>query len=178
MGLREQSGYMSVATLLTGVLLLVIGGTGRLPEEIGLQRISFDPSSSASSYHETMVALAQRELPALAAVAEEQQRLVIRGYWLDELGVPIVIIGAPEGVDELGQDALEAAVRRAASAGGMVLLTNAEDIEQVRSVLRAHHGSRAVAVRWRSRRDNGALWYAAHKLTKVLSSHRKRPAPH
>ncbi|HEY3557147.1 MAG TPA: hypothetical protein VGL05_06785 [Kribbella sp.] len=173
--LRNRSDYMSVAALLTGVLLLVIGGTGRLPEEIGLQRVTFDPSSRASAYHQTMVELAQHELPLLTAIADEQRRLVIRGYWLDELDVPIVIIGAPEGVDELGQDALEAAVRHAAEAGGMVLLTNAGDIEQVRSVLRRRHGDRAVVVRWRSHRDNKSLWHAALGLSRVLSPHRKRP---
>lgn len=175
--LRYRSDYMAVAALLTGVLLLLVGGTGRLPAEIGLQRVAFDQSPGTSTYHQAMVELVQHELPALAALAEEQDRLIIRGYWLDELGVPIVIIGAPEGVGELGQETVETAVRHTTSAGGMVLLTNAGDIEQIRSMLRKHHGERAVAVRWRSYRDNTALRHAAQTLTRVLARRRRLAPP-
>jgi hypothetical protein len=59
---------------------------------------------------------------------EEHGRLIIRTYWLDELDLPIVII-APGAVEELGQDTLETASGTRASAGGIVLLTNAGDVE-------------------------------------------------
>ncbi|TDD18596.1 hypothetical protein E1218_25755 [Kribbella turkmenica] len=171
--LRHGGDSLSLAALLTGVLLIVIGGTGRLPEEIGLQRISFDRPERGSSYHRAMIDVVQHELPTLSATAAEQDSLVVRGYWLDELEVPIVIIWAPDDTHELDQEALQTALQQAAAAGGIVLLTNVEDIQQVRSILRSRHGDRATVVRWRSHRDNESLRRAAQSLGSAFRHKRK-----
>ena len=171
--LRDGSDSISLAALLTGVLLLVIGGTGRLPEEIGLQRVSFDPRPNASSNDRALVDVVQHELPALWAIAADHGGLVIREFWLDELDVPIVMICAPDDWHELDHAALEAVLERTAAARGIVVLTNVEDVGQVESILQARHGDRAAVVRWRSRRDNEALRRAAHRLRRVLSPRRK-----
>lgn len=181
--LRHGGESISLAALLTGVLLVVIGGTGRLPEEIGLQRISFDRpadldrSTDASSDDRAMVDVVRQGVPALLAIAADQDGLVIREYWLDELEIPILIIWAPDGHWEVDQDALETALRQAAAAGGIVLLTNAEEIHRVASILRSRQDERAPFVRWRSRHDNEALRRAVHRLSKLHLPRRKRAAP-
>lgn len=181
--LRHGGESISLAALLTGVLLVVIGGTGRLPEEIGLQRISFDRpadldrSTDASSDDRAMVDVVRQGVPALLAIAADQDGLVIREYWLDELEIPILIIWAPDGHWEVDQDALETALRQAAAAGGIVLLTNAEEIHRVASILRSRQDERAPIVRWRSRHDNEALRRAVHRLNKLHLPRRKRAAP-
>ncbi len=176
--LRAGSDSIALAALLTGVLLLVIGGTGRLPEEIGLQRITFEPHPDASSHHRALVDVVRHELPALMAIAADNGGLVIRDYWLDELDVPIVIICAPDDWHELDRASVEAVLERTAAARGIVLLTNVEDVRRVRSILQSGHGDRAAVVRWRSHRDNEALRRAAQRLSKVLSGRRKRIAWH
>ena len=176
--LRDRSDSIALAALLSGVLLVVIGGTGRLPVEIGLQRVSFESHPDASSRHRALVDVVHRELPGLLAIAADHGGLVIRDYWLDELDVPVVLICAPDDWHELDRASVEAVLERTAAARGIVLLTNVEDVRQVRSILQSRHGDRAAVVRWRSHRDNEALRRAAQRLSKVLSGRRKRIARH
>lgn len=174
--MRHGGDSISLAALLTGVLLVVVGGTGRLPEEIGLQRVSFDPRTDASAYHRALVDVIHHEFPAQWAMAAEHGDLVIRHYWLDELGVPIVIICAPHDLYEVDRAAVEADLEEAAHATEIVVLTNIEDIQLVRSVLRSHHADRATVVRWRSHHDNEALRRAAHRLSRMIPPRRRRTA--
>jgi hypothetical protein len=174
--LRHGGDSISLAALLAGVLLIVIGGTGRLPEEIGLQRVSFDPRTDASAYHRALVDVVQHEFPALWDMAAKDGRLVIRKYWLDGLDVPIVIICAPYDLYEVDQASLESSLQQAGAATEIIVLTNMEDIQPVQSVIRSHHGDRATVVRWRSHHDNEALRRAAHRLSQLIARRRKRTA--
>jgi hypothetical protein len=173
--LRHGGDSTSLAALLSGVLLIVVGGVGRLPEEIGLQRISFDPPTQASSCQRALSEVMRHELPYLRSVASEHRGLAVRSYWLDELQLWIVIIWAPDGSYEVDA-ALESELQQVTGATGIVLITNVEDTQHLRSILQSRHGQRATVVRWRSHHDNEALRRAAHRLSKALTHRRKRTA--
>jgi hypothetical protein len=66
LALRSANDMTSLAALLAGVLLLVVAGVGRLPEEVGLQRISFGhPPQAAREYREALYDAVQTALPEL-----------------------------------------------------------------------------------------------------------------
>jgi hypothetical protein len=170
--LHGVSELTSLAAVLTGVLLIVIGGTGRLPGEIGLQRITFNQSTDASAYQQAFYEAVREELPHLRPPVPGPIRHTSQ-LWVDELQVRIVVTWAADDSCRFDVSMVEPVIEQAPGNVPVILVTNVDDIEDVRAALRARHGDRAAVVRWKSQKDNEALRRAAHRLSTVLPMRHK-----
>lgn len=174
--LRHGGDSTSLAALLSGVLFVVVAGTGRLPEEIGMHRVSFDPTADASTYQQALGEVVRHEVPNLRSVAAERQRLAVRSYWLADLHLMIAIIWAPHDSYEIDVTELDTELQQPGAASGIILITNIEDTRHLESILQSRHGDRGTVVQWRSHQDNEALRHAAHRLSRAVRKLRKRTA--
>jgi hypothetical protein len=178
--LQGGSELTSLGALLTGVLLIVIGGTGRIPEEIGLQRIKFDhPTTDASAYQQALYEAVCNELPHLHPPVPAPYGHSSQSIWMEELQLHILVTWAPDESCRFDVSLVEPAIEQTPSSVAVILVTNIDDIEDVRRSLRSRHGDRTAVVRWQSHHDNEALRRAAHRLSNVLAlRHRQRSHGH
>lgn len=165
LALRSANDMTSVAALLVGVLLLIVAGVGRLPEEIGLQRITFgQPPAAAREYRKALYDAVHTALPELAPPARGHDWQPERPtYWVDELRLRIVVTWAPDNSYRIDVSRIEPG-NPADPNIGVLLVTNVDEIDDLRSALQSQHGQRSAVVRWRSPADNEALRQTAHEL--------------
>lgn len=169
LALQHTSEMTSFAAMVAGAVLIVLGGSGRLPEEIGMQRISFGkvapPEDEAQDYREALYdavreALPELEPPRRGADWHPEQPT----YWVDELQLRIVVTWAPDESWRIGVSMVEPAVDQAGPETGVLLVTNVDEIDDLQSALRDSLGERGAVVRWRSPADNELLRRTARKL--------------
>jgi uncharacterized membrane protein YqjE len=155
----------SMAALLAGVLLVVVAVVGRLPEEIGLQRISFGASrQTAREYREALYDAVQTALPELEPPSRGSDWHPDRPtYWVDELQLRIVVTWAPDDSYRINVSRIDPAALANPDIG-VLLVTNVEEIDDLRAALRSQAGERSAVVRWRSPDDNDALRRTAREL--------------
>lgn len=169
MALNGASELTSLAALLTGVLLIVVGGTGRLPGEIGLQRITFDQATDAWSYQEALYEAVCEELPHLRPPVHGPYGHSSHSIWVEELQLRIVVTWASDDSCRFDVSMVDPLLDQTPSSVPVILVTNIDDIEDVRAALRSRHGDRAAVVRWKSQKDSEALRRAAHRLSNAFA---------
>jgi hypothetical protein len=98
LALRSASDMTSLAALLAGVLLLVVAGVGRLPEELGLQRILFGhPPPAAREYRKALCDAVQTALPEVdPPIRGDDWQPDRPTYRVDELQLKLVVTWAPD----------------------------------------------------------------------------------
>jgi hypothetical protein len=168
LALQHTSEMTSFAAMVAGALLIVLGGSGRLPEEIGLQRVSFGKAAEpdeAEDYRKALYdavreALPELEPPRRGADWHPEQPT----YWVDELQLRIVVTWAPDESWRIGVSMVEPMLEKAGPDTGVLLVTNVDEIDDLQSALHDTIGERGAVVRWRSSEDNELLRRTARKL--------------
>lgn len=166
LALRTDNDLTSLGALLAGVLLIVAAAVGRLPEEIGLQRISFGEARvAARDYREALYGAVLEVLPELEPPKRGSDWQSYQPtYWVDELQLRIVVTWAPDESWRLDISMLRPVMERAGPDTGVLLVTNVDEIDDLQSELRSGMGERGAVVRWRSSVDNDQLRRTAHEL--------------
>jgi len=165
LALRSVNEMTSLAALLAGVLLLVVGGIGRFPEEVGLQRVSFAHTPPAArEYRKALYDSVQAALPELAPPSRGADWQPDRPtYWVDELQLRIVVTWAPDDSYRVDVSQIEPGVEPDPQIG-VLLITNVDEVDDIQAALRSQLGERTAVVRWRSPADNEALRRTARDL--------------
>lgn len=165
LALRSAHDMTSLAALLVGVMFIVAAGFGRLPEEIGLQRVSFGrPPPTAREYRKALYDAVQTALPELDPPKRDHDWQPERPtYWVDELRLRIVVTWAPDNSYRIDVARIDPDVP-GDSAVGVLLVTNVDEIDDLQAALRSRLGHRTAVVRWRSPADNDALRQTARSL--------------
>jgi hypothetical protein len=168
LALQHTSEMTSFAAMVAGALLVVLGGSGRLPEEIGLQRVAFSkaaPDDEARDYREALYDAVREALPELEPPRRDADWHPEQPtYWVDEMQLRIVVTWAPDESWRIGVSMVEPAVEQAGPDTGVLLVTNVDEIDDLQTALRASLGERGAVVRWRSPADNELLKRTARKL--------------
>jgi hypothetical protein len=169
LALLSDSELPSVAAMVAGVLLVVFGAVGELPEEIGLQRISFGRQSNpARDYREALYDAVRVALPELNPPRRAPDWHPSRPtYWVDELDLRIVVTWAPDESYRIDVSVLDPVVERTGVAARVLLVTNVDEIDDLQAALRRSVGERGAVVRWRSPDDTADLGRTARKLRKL-----------
>lgn len=165
LALRSANEMTSLAALLAGVLLALVGAVGRLPEEIGLQRVYFgDTSPAARVYSRALYAAVQAALPELAPPSRGADWQPDRPtYWVDELQLRIVVTWAADDSYRIDVSRIDPGVHPDPEIG-VLLVTNVDEIDDLQAALRSQLGERSAVVRWRSPDDNEELRRTARDL--------------
>ena len=169
LALRSANEMTSLAALLAGVLLVVVGGAGRLPEEIGLQRVSFGRTHqpAARQYRKALYDAVQAALPELEPPQRGSDwRPQQPTYWVDELQLRIVVTWAPDDSYRIDVSQVDPGAH-ASPSFGVLLVTNVDEIDDLQAALRSQVGERTAVVRWRSSDDNDEL----RRIARGLKSH-------
>jgi hypothetical protein len=161
---RGASDLTALGALLVGAVVAVAGGSGRLPKEVGLQRVAFGADDrSASAYREALYDAVRQALPEADPPSRDKDWDPRRPtYWVDELQLRVVIRWAADRSVHLDVSNVDLAGTREAIA--VLLVTNVDEIDNLQNAVRAAAGERATVVRWRSPKDNAALRRSARGL--------------
>jgi hypothetical protein len=177
LGLRTDNDMTSLAALLGGVLLILAAGAGRLPAEIGLQRVTFEdddaepgPDYRKDLYDAVRAALPDGGGPERAPEWQPEQPI----YWVHELRLRVVVSWAPDESWRIDAKVVKPLAEKAGPDGGVLMITNSDDVEELETALRAVLGERAAVIRWRSPADNDALHRTVHKLRAARTNQVRR----
>jgi hypothetical protein len=176
LGLKTDNDMTSLAALLGGVLLILAAGAGRLPAEIGLQRVAFGESDPAPPdyrkelYDAVRAALPEASAPERAPDWQPEQPI----YWVQDLRLRIVVSWTPDESLQVDATVLEPLGKHGGEDSGVLMITNADETEELETALRAVLGERAAVIRWRSPADNEALRRSAHQLRAARTTEVRR----
>jgi hypothetical protein len=162
---RGASDLTALGALLVGAVVAVAAVTGRLPEEVGLQRVRFGPDDrSPAAYREALNDAVRQALPEVGPPSPDSDWQPRRPtYWIDELQLRIVVRWAPDRSVHLDVSTVESDVSGTRDAVGVLLVTNVDEIDHLQAAVRSKT-DRAAVVRWRSTDDNAALRRTARGL--------------
>jgi hypothetical protein len=163
---RGASDLTALGALLVGSVVAVAAVSGRLPKEVGLQRVTFGAlDRNAAGYREALYDAVRQALPEIEPPSRAQDWHPRRPtYWVDELQLRVVIRWAPDRSVHLDVSGVEEDVSGTPEAVAVLLVTNVDEIDDLQSAVRSRTGERAAVVRWRSAEDNGALRRTARGL--------------
>jgi hypothetical protein len=163
---REAGDLTSLGALLVGVLVLVAAATGRLPREIGLQRVTFGADDhDAEAYREALYEAVRQTLPGVDPPSRDTDWHPRRPtYWVDELQLRVVVRWASDRSVHFDISTVESDIVRAGPGVAVLLVTNVDEIDDLQAAVRSHAGERAAVVRWRSTDDNATLQSSARGL--------------
>ncbi|MFI7067205.1 hypothetical protein ACIBL3_39860 [Kribbella sp. NPDC050124] len=163
---RGASDLTSLGALIVGAVLGVAAISGRLPNEVGLQRVTFGAQDrSAQTYREALYGAVREALPELSPPSRDKDWHPRRPtYWVDELQLRVVIRWAPDRSVHLDVSTVESDVVGTRDAVAVLLVTNVDEVDDLQSAVRSTIGERAAVVRWRSTDDNAALRRVARGL--------------
>jgi hypothetical protein len=165
LGFRGASDLTALGALLVGVVVAVAAVTGRLPKEVGLQRVTFGPDDrSPTSYREALNDAVRQALPEIGPPSRDTDWQPRRPtYWIDELQLRIVVRWAADRTVHLDVSTVESDVSGTQDALAVLLVTNVDEIDHLQAVVRSKT-DRAAVVRWRSTDDNATLRRTARGL--------------
>jgi hypothetical protein len=169
---RGASDLTALGALLVGSVVSVMAASGRLPKEVGLQRVAFGSDDrSASAYRQALYDAVREALPEVSPPSRDTDWHPGRPvYWVDELQLRVVIRWAADRSVHLDISPVDLTGTHDAVA--VLLVTNVDEIDDLQTAVRSAAGKRATVVRWRSPKDNPALRQSARRLHAP-----DRPAP-
>ena len=176
LGLKTDNDMTSLAALLGGVLLILAAGAGRLPAEIGLQRVTFaesepdGPDYRKELYDAVRAALPEGGAPEPAPDWKPGQPT----YWVHDLRLRIVVSWTPDEPLRVDATVLEPPGEHTGKDGGVLMITNSEETEELEAALRSVLGERAAVIRWRKPADNDALRRTVHRLRAARTTEVRR----
>ncbi|GAA1553681.1 hypothetical protein GCM10009789_03950 [Kribbella sancticallisti] len=141
-----------------GAVVAVTAASGRLPQEVGLQRVTFGAEDrSAQAYREALYDAVRQALPEIDPPSRDKDWHPRRPtYWVDELQLRVVIRWAPDRSVHLDVSTVESDLSGTRAAVAVLLITNVDEIDDLKAAARST-GERAAVVRWRSTEDNTTL---------------------
>jgi hypothetical protein len=163
---RGASDLTSLGALLVGAVVAVAALTGRLPKEVGLQRVSFGAEDQDRvAYRKALYDAVRQALPEVEPPTRDKDWHPRRPtYWVDELQLRVVIRWAPDRSVHLDVSTVASDVTGTEDAVAVLLVTNVDEINDLQSAVRSQAGERAAVVRWRSTEDNATLRHTARGL--------------
>jgi hypothetical protein len=163
---RGASDLTALGALLVGAVVAVAAVSGRLPREVGLQRVTFGAQDrSAAGYREALYDAVREALPEIEPPSRAKDWHPRRPtYWVDELQLRVVIRWAADRSVHLDVSTVEKDVADTPGAVAVLLVTNVDEVDDLQSAVRSRTGERAAVVRWRSPDDNVTLRRAARGL--------------
>jgi hypothetical protein len=167
LALQTHNDLTSVAALLCGVVMVVAGFAGRLPEEVGLHRVVFGGSDddAAAVYREALHRALRTALPeAHSARRADDWRPDRPTYWIDELALRIVVSWVPDASWRVDVGGIAPLAERGGPDVRTLLVTNVDEIDNLQEAVRSSMGERGAVVRWRSPQDTDKLRLTVHDL--------------
>jgi hypothetical protein len=163
---RGASDLTALGSLLVGVVVAVTGVSGRLPTEVGVQRVTFGADErGAQAYREALYDAVRQALPEVGPPSRDKDWHPRRPtYWVDELQLRVVIRWARDRSVHLDVSTIELDLSGTREAVAVLLITNVDEIDDLSAAARSRAGERAAVVRWRSTEDNAALRHTARGL--------------
>ena len=163
---RGASDLTALGALLVGAVVAVTGVTGRLPREVGLQRVTFGADDrSAQAYRVALYDAVRQAFPEIGPPSRDKDWHPQRPtYWVDELQLRVVVRWAKDRSVHLDVSTVESDVSGTREAVAVLLVTNVDEIDDLAAAVRSWTGERAAVVRWRSNEDNAALRHTARRL--------------
>lgn len=176
LGLKTDNDMTSLAALLGGVLLILAAGAGRLPAEIGLQRVTFGESEQdGPDYRKELYDAVRAALPEGGAPERAPDWKPGRPtYWVHDLRLRIVVSWTPDEPLRVDATVLEPPGEHPGEDGGVLMITNSDETEELETALRAVLGERAAVIRWRSPADNEDLRRTVHRLRAARTTEVRR----
>lgn len=167
LGYRGGSDLTALGALLAGTVVAVAALTGRLPKEVGLQRIAFgDDDRSPLAYREALYDAVRETLPDVGPPSRDVDWDPHRPtYWIDELQLRVVFRWAADRSVQVDVSTVDSDLSGTSDAVAYLLVTNADEIDDLAEAVRSRTRKRAAVVRWRSAKDNAALRESMHGLT-------------
>ena len=171
---RGASDLTALGALLVGAVVSVAAVTGRLPREVGLQRVAFGPDDrTPTAYRQAWYDAVRQALPEIEPPSRDTDWRPRRPtYWVDELQLRVVIRWEHDRSVNLDVSTVESDVSGTSDAVAVLLITNVDEIDGLQAAVRSAAGERAAVVRWRSTADNATLRHTARHIT---APHRPRP---
>jgi hypothetical protein len=163
---RRAGDLTSLGALLVGVVVVVAAVTGRLPKEVGLQRVTFGADDhGAEAYREALYEGVRQALPEIDPPSRDSDWHPRRPtYWVDELQLRVVVRWASDRSVHFDVSTVGSDINRAGHGVAVLLVTNVDEIDDLQAAVRSHVGERAAVVRWRSTEDNATLQRTARGL--------------
>ena len=163
---RGASDLTALGALLVGAVVAVAAVSGRLPKEVGLQRITFGSEDrSAETYRSALYDAVRQALPEVEPPSRDRDWNPRRPtYWVDELQLRVVIRWAEDRSVRLDVSTVDSDVAGTREAVAVLLVTNVDEIDNLQAAIKSAAGDRAAVVRWRSAKDNAALRHTARGL--------------
>jgi hypothetical protein len=164
---RGGSDLTALGALLVGAVVAVAAATGRLPKEVGLQRVTFGADDrSPAAYRQASYDAVRRALPEIEPPSRDIDWNPHRPtYWVDELQLRVIIRWAADRSVHLDVSAVESEISGTRDAVAVLLITNADEIDHLQAAVRSKAGERGAVVRWRSAEDNATLGHMARDIT-------------
>lgn len=163
---RGASDLTAVAALLVGAVVAVTAVSGRLPKEVGLQRVTFGAEdSSPHAYRQALYGAVRQALPEVGPPSRDLDWHPQRPtYWVDELQLRVVIHWEADRSIRFDVSTIEFDISGTRDAVAVLLVTNADEVDDLQAALRLAASPRAAVVRWRSPDDNAVLRQTARRL--------------
>jgi hypothetical protein len=163
---RGASDLTSLGSLLVGAVVAVTAITGRLPKEVGLQRVTFGADDrNPQAYREALYDAVRQALPEIDPPSRDQDWHPRRPtYWVDELQLRVVIRWARDRSVHFDVSTVESDLSGTPEAVAVLLITNVDEIDDLKAAARSMTGERTAVVRWRSTEDNPTLRRTARGL--------------
>jgi hypothetical protein len=164
--LMSRSELPSVVALLSGILLIVFGSIGELPDEVSHRGVVFGPRHDAArDYREGLYDAVRQALPELRPPRRAPDWHPDQPtYWVDELDLRIMVTWAPDASYRIDVSVVDELVQRSEPDVGVLLITNIDEIDDLQAAVRAAVGTRGAVVRWRSPLDTQQLRRTARGL--------------